>query len=295
MSALPYMPLYVADYLADAAHLSTLEHGAYLLLIMTYWQRGKPLPADPVKLARIARLSNECWTDVEQALNEFFIIEGDTWRHKRIDAELVKVAEKSEKARSAGKASVAAKKATPTQRTLNERSTDVEQTPNHTDTDTEQIQNRAEQKDEGRAAACVEIGKRITDFMGVTNDPRWLGNWSTVSVWLSQGFDVELDILPTVVSMVERFKRTGKTMPGSLKYFSRAIAENHKARLATGQSPVQATATTEFCTIRKGSPPHRAWMAHFKRLGRKMAFYEAQEVLTVPSEYPPSAENEAAA
>ena len=69
MSTSPYMPLYVADYLADAAHLTTEEHGAYLLLIMTYWQRGKPLPADPARLANIARMSNERWTDVQRTLN----------------------------------------------------------------------------------------------------------------------------------------------------------------------------------------------------------------------------------
>lgn len=43
MPSIPYMPLYVADYMADASHLSTEEHGAYLLLLLGYWQRGKPL------------------------------------------------------------------------------------------------------------------------------------------------------------------------------------------------------------------------------------------------------------
>lgn len=291
MSALPYMPLYVADYLADAAHLTTEEHGAYLLLIMNYWQRGKPLPADSEKLARIARMTNERWTDVERTLNDFFEVDGDLWRHKRIDAELSKVKDKSEKAKQAGLASARGKKATDVQRTSNERSTDVEQTFNHTDTDTEQIQSKAEAKDD-RAAACVEIGKRVTDVMGVTNDPRWLGNWSTVSVWLAQGFDPELDIIPTVTATVERVKRTGKAMPGSLKYFSRAIEENYKARIATGESPAQKS-TKEFFSVKKGTPQHRAWMEHYRQKGKRMAFYEAQEVLTVPTEYPPAMEQAA--
>ncbi|WP_438379104.1 DUF1376 domain-containing protein, partial [Escherichia coli] len=55
MAALPYMQLYIADYLADTMHLSAEEHGAYLLLMFNYWQTGKPIPKN--RLAKIARLN----------------------------------------------------------------------------------------------------------------------------------------------------------------------------------------------------------------------------------------------
>lgn len=129
MSAIPYMPLYIADYLADAAHLTTVEHGAYLLLIMNYWQRGKPLDNSNGRLTNVARTSNEEWAKIEPVVAEFFEVDGDVWTHKRIEQELARFRAKSDKARGAGKASA--------QRRFNGRPTDVQRTLNHTDTDTD--------------------------------------------------------------------------------------------------------------------------------------------------------------
>lgn len=107
MAALPYMQLYVADYLADTAHLTTEEHGAYLLLLFSYWQTGKPLRAD--RLSSVSRLSNERWTDVERTLSEFFHVENGTWTHFRVEADLEKVGSKSKNNSEAGKASARAR------------------------------------------------------------------------------------------------------------------------------------------------------------------------------------------
>lgn len=95
-----WMPLYVADYLADTGHLSTLEHGAYMLLIMHYWQTGG-LPDDDRKLARIARLQLDQWQEIRDTLADLF---GPRWEHKRIDAELAHASDVISKRSAAAKA-----------------------------------------------------------------------------------------------------------------------------------------------------------------------------------------------
>lgn len=92
----PWMAFYVADYLADTRRLSTLEHGAYLLLIFDYWRNGG-LPNDDKKLARIAGLSCAKWKSVRTNVAELF---QEGWKHKRIDSELAKSVDKSGAARA---------------------------------------------------------------------------------------------------------------------------------------------------------------------------------------------------
>jgi uncharacterized protein YdaU (DUF1376 family) len=100
MSAAPYMRLYVGDYLADTTHLSTLEHGAYLLLIMAYWRNDGPLPDDDRKLSRLAGMSPREWSRMRPTIADLFQVTAGQWRHKRIDAELREVHTRSDKARA---------------------------------------------------------------------------------------------------------------------------------------------------------------------------------------------------
>jgi uncharacterized protein YdaU (DUF1376 family) len=132
MAALPYMPLFVADYLADTAHLTTQQHGAYMLLIMNYWQRGGPLPDDDVRLAKIARVGPREWTRMRDTISEFFSIADGQWLHSRITTELARVEAKSLKSKRAAQASV--------QRRFGERSTPAEPTEAqaHTQADKEE-------------------------------------------------------------------------------------------------------------------------------------------------------------
>lgn len=146
MAALPYMQLYVADYLADTSHLTVTEHGAYLLLMFNYWQRGQSFKAKDQqslnkRLATVARMSNEEWADVAESLAEFFSVSPTEWEHKRIARDLEAVHLKSTKASTAGKASAASKKAKKPTPVQTPAATNVEQplqqSFNHTDTDTD--------------------------------------------------------------------------------------------------------------------------------------------------------------
>lgn len=97
MSNRAWMPLHIDTYLADTGYLTAAEHGAYMLLIMTYWRDGG-LPDDERMIARIARMSKDEWAESRDVLASFF---KDGWRHSRIDEELAKADEIIEKRRNA--------------------------------------------------------------------------------------------------------------------------------------------------------------------------------------------------
>lgn len=90
MSGPAWMPWYWGDYHRDTQELSTLQHGAYMLLIGHYWQHGG-LPDNDRELAIIAKLSKYSWEKNRETIAKKF---QNNWRHKRIDAELQKAEHK---------------------------------------------------------------------------------------------------------------------------------------------------------------------------------------------------------
>jgi uncharacterized protein YdaU (DUF1376 family) len=94
-----WMPLYVADYLRDTRKLTAAEHGAYLLLIMEYWTSGE-LPDDDRQLARIASMSPAEWKKARPNVQGFF---HDGWSHKRLDIEIARSTDISNKRAAAAK------------------------------------------------------------------------------------------------------------------------------------------------------------------------------------------------
>lgn len=95
-----WMPMFWGDYLRDTGHLSTTEHGAYLLFIGHYWSSGGPLPDDDAQLARIAKIGSVAkWRKMRPTIAALFKVGDGVWRHKRIDEELAAAAARSKHAK----------------------------------------------------------------------------------------------------------------------------------------------------------------------------------------------------
>jgi uncharacterized protein YdaU (DUF1376 family) len=81
-----WIAFYIGDYLKDTQALTTEQHGAYLLLLMECWQKGR-LPPDAASRAAIARLPLSRWNKIGAPVDAFFASDGT---NKRATAEIAK-------------------------------------------------------------------------------------------------------------------------------------------------------------------------------------------------------------
>lgn len=85
-----YYERYCGDYARDTAHLELGDHGAYTLMLDTYYSTEKPLPAAYEPLYRICRAMSKLeQASVRKVADEFFPVGADGLRHnKRADADI---------------------------------------------------------------------------------------------------------------------------------------------------------------------------------------------------------------
>ena len=101
-----YYERYCGDYQRDTAHLSLAEHGAYTMLLDTYFSVEKPLPKEFPGLFRVCRAMTRVEQQAVKAVaDQFFpVSEIDGLRHNaRADREIAKARPKIEAARINGR------------------------------------------------------------------------------------------------------------------------------------------------------------------------------------------------
>lgn len=101
---LPYMPLWVEDYHRDTRHLSTEEHGAYLLLLMAAWEApSNSLPDDDQTLSGLAKVAPARWAKMKIRVMALWSLDGRSkmWVQKRLKKERRLAVDRKQKASDA--------------------------------------------------------------------------------------------------------------------------------------------------------------------------------------------------
>lgn len=195
-----WMPLYVADYLADTMHLSATESGAYLHLIMHYWQTGS-LPVDDAGLARIARVHPRHWPRVRGVIAPFFGTpsKGSLWTQKRVSLELSKNKELSNKRKGAA------------EQMLRKRRASAEQllTQSQSQSQKEEIVGLGRAR--AREDETVDPGKladRLAAICGFPDPQGWPPGWCGATNWvrkcLADGWEAEIMVDATMALVKQK-------------------------------------------------------------------------------------------
>lgn len=110
-----YFKLWIGDYQRDTAHLSVVEHGAYLLMLQHYYAREKPLPVGRA-LHRLLRAEDKAARDaIDAVAAQFWTQTPEGLVNARADAEISKAAAQAESNRVVALAREARRKVARTQ------------------------------------------------------------------------------------------------------------------------------------------------------------------------------------
>lgn len=229
MADFPALPLWTDAYLSDTTHLSTEEHGAYLLLLLSAWRSADcSLPDDDRVLSRICRLSERRWMQkVRPAVAGFFTIAEGAWKQKRLQIEREKVelvrAKRREARAMVGGAKPLENNERPSTNVTTNDPTLVRQSISIS------ISKQQQHVDEPPKDAAPDggiswqdLGRDACRAAGI-DEARVAVDFSECIAWVRAKYD-RATVLATIEAIA---KRPGYRQPRSLKYFSRAIAEAH--------------------------------------------------------------------
>ncbi|MCK0068060.1 DUF1376 domain-containing protein [Kordiimonas laminariae] len=228
MAEFPALPLYTDAYLADTRHLTTEEHGAYLLLLMCMWRtRGCALRDDDKLLARIVGVSSRRWMKLRLVLEDFFLVADGQWQQKKLNLVYEAVAAKVEKNRSngakGGKVRAARAKALKNKESLQAPAPSlVEAKASQTGSKKQATKAKTESKESSGSREMEALYSEVTAASGLL-----IGRLekALIKAWLDGGCDPQQDILATITRLKEREEiRQGKA-PLHLAYYNAAVEE----------------------------------------------------------------------
>lgn len=186
-----WFPFYISDYLRDTQRLNTEQHGAYVLLLMSFWIDDGQMPDDDEQFASIVRCSLDHWkTKLRPVLIRFFQVDEQVWIHKRVKLERVRTGEISRKRSEAGRLGGRPEKQTESKPKANgiakpKQTESISQSQSHT-----QVQPKAHTHSE-----AVRVFEKLkTEISGIWNkERRWSHLEESTLAEISRSPEAELE------------------------------------------------------------------------------------------------------
>ncbi len=300
MAAFPAMPLYTDAYLADTRHLTTEEHGAYLLLLMCAWRNaGCELEDDNKSLARITGLTPARWRRLRCRLETFFIVEDGRWRQRKLSAVHEDVAARVARNRvngARGGRALAAKRTRHHDSPGSKLGTKVDGKAGGNGAGnsvaakakTKPLKQQ-HQSDAGEVNAKAEVSvdsEWSTAILGACGEGMVI-DASVIHLWRAADVDLARDIVPTITAIrMRELSRTGKP-PLRLGYYRDAVLEAAAANTKAMRAGKKARAPMSAGPKSRFDPTD---LGHWRRLlgdpgSRFRGDYMAQHWF-VPSDHP---------
>ena len=236
MAEFPALPLFTDAYLADTMHLSTLQHGAYFLMLLVAWRsKGCCLPDNDNFMAKITRLEKRSWMANKDVLLAFWKRDtaGNFYQAKLKD-ERNYVEQIRNRNAQAGKASA--------MKRLNRGSTYVEipleQNGNHSATPI--LSPLPTPIKEGRAASPFfeDLEEAVFDMPDIQETNLITTHPLPLLPLIEQGYNLNTEILPIIAADIAKAKLTGRLQKLSWDTIAQKVVEQRKRNHGTVPEPV---------------------------------------------------------
>jgi uncharacterized protein YdaU (DUF1376 family) len=224
-----YYTFRLADYCQKTAHLSNTEDLIYRRLIDLAYETEKPLPENPIFLARRIRAPQDV-DSVRLVLNEFFTQTQDGWVHAKVANDIKKYRAQGEHGKKGAKArwnkdndlarvpiaSPEAPQCNPNSKPITNNQEPITNNQTHTSTTDPET---------AKARACVKIFQElIVEIFGESHrrlapHPKDI---VTASRWVKEGHSVDL-VREALRDALGRARAQGKDPPATLAYFEKTL------------------------------------------------------------------------
>ena len=189
MSQAPSMPMFWDAYLADTTHLTTEEHGAYMLLLAAMWRRNGWVPDDDKDNARILGLTPAKWKRVKERLSVFLIFQDGQITQKNLLKIWKITQEKIEKNRENG--AKGGRPKTRENKGIEKANGSVSQKPNETIPEPEPEPYIRQEEAKASLSSCDDLGgakpfDEITEAVKAYNDSAEVSGWPQLRILSKQ-------------------------------------------------------------------------------------------------------------